>query len=385
LTGKKIPLFTLLGFKVEIDVTWFILAILIVWSLAKGLFPYYFKNLSETSYWLMAIAGAIGLFTSIIFHEFCHSIVARHYGLPMKGITLFIFGGIAEMTQEPQSPKVEFLMAAAGPLSSILLSATFFAVYFVGKISGLPTTVNGVLAYLGWLNLILAAFNLIPAFPLDGGRILRSALWAAKKNLRWATKIASAFGNGFGIILIVLGIFSFINQNFIGGLWYILIGFFIRNASQMSYKQMLITHALTGEPVEKFMKKDAVTVPADISIRELVDNFFYKYHYKMFPVLKNDKLQGYVSTKQIKSLPTDQWQQHHVDEITDKPNDENTISSDTDSTKALAIMNKTGNSRLMVVDNGILKGIVTLKDMLKFLSLKLDLEDHEKFNIAGQS
>ena len=144
----------------------------------RYLFPYYFKGFTSSVYWWMGAAGALGLFVSIVFHEFCHSIVAKRFGIPMNGITLFIFGGVAEMNDEPPSAKSEFLMAIAGPISSVILAGVFFLFYKAGKAISWPDPVNGVLAYLAWLNLILAGFNMIPAFPLDGGRVLRSILWA---------------------------------------------------------------------------------------------------------------------------------------------------------------------------------------------------------------
>ena len=162
---KRISLFSLFGFKVKLDISWFVLAILVTWSLATGVFPERFSGLGTAVYWWMGIAGAIGLFVSIVFHEFCHSIIARYYGLQMKGITLFIFGGVAEMEDEPQSPKVEFLMAIAGPISSVLLGGVFYLLEKAGKNAGLPISVNAVLAYLSWINILLAVFNLVPAFP----------------------------------------------------------------------------------------------------------------------------------------------------------------------------------------------------------------------------
>lgn len=380
--GKRIPLFSLFGFKVGIDITWFILAILITWSLAQGLFPHYFEGFSTATYWWMGTAGAVGLFFSIIFHEFCHSLVARGFGLPMKGITLFIFGGIAEMTEEPQSPKSEFFMAVVGPISSIALGGILFGVYKGGELMGWPGPVNAVLMYLGWLNLILAGFNLVPAFPLDGGRILRSILWAVKKNLRWATRVASGFGSGFGFLLIILGVFNFIGGNFIGGIWYFLIGMFIRGASQMSYQQLLIRKALSGEPAKRFMKSEPVTVPSSISVQELVEDYFYQHHYKMFPVLDDGQLKGCVSTKDVKEMPKAQWRQHSVGQVMKPCGEDNTISPDTDAMKALSLMKNSDNSRLMVIDDGHLQGIITLKDMLKFLSLKIDMEEHEDVRLA---
>ena len=178
--GKRITLFKLFGFSVRIDISWLIIVILITWSLALGLFPHYYKDLSKTTYWLMGATGALGLFVSIIFHELCHSLVARRYGLPIKGITLFIFGGVAEMEEAPPSAKAEFMMAIAGPISSVLLGVVLYGILTLGKGSGWPDPVNGVIGYLAAINCILAGFNLLPAFPLDGGRMLRSALWGWK-------------------------------------------------------------------------------------------------------------------------------------------------------------------------------------------------------------
>ena len=375
---KKISLFSMFGFKVSLDITWFILAILIVWSLAKGVFPEDYHGLSASVYLWMGIVGAIGLFASIVFHEFCHSIVAIHYGIPMKGITLFIFGGVAEMSDEPPSAKVEFLMAIVGPLSSFVLSGIFYLLAMVSNKTGLPVPIYGVLYYLGWLNFVLAVFNLIPAFPLDGGRVLRSILWGAKGNLKWATHIASNMGSGFGIILMALGVISFIGGNFVGGLWSFLIGMFIRGASQMSYRQMVIRKALIGEHIERFMTPEPVTVLPSLSITGLVQDYFYRYHYKMFPVVENGSVKGCITTKEVKEIPQEQWSRYTVGNLVKPCSNENTISLQDDAVKVLSLMNQTGNSRLMVMDGEKLAGIVTLKDLLQFLSLKIDLEEKEE-------
>jgi Zn-dependent protease/predicted transcriptional regulator len=378
--GRKIPLFSLFGFKINVDLSWFILAVLITWSLAEGLFPYYFKGFSNSTYWWMGACGALGLFISIIFHEFFHSIVARGFGMPMKGITLFIFGGVSELGDEPSSAKSEFLVAIIGPLSSVALAGILFV---IRKAITWPAPADAVVLYLAWLNLILAGFNMIPAFPLDGGRVLRSILWAVKKNLRWATRIASGLGEAFGILLIVFGIFTFIGGNFIGGIWYFLIGMFVKNASQSSYQQLLVRNSLSGEHVRNFMKTQPVTVPSSSSVADLVENYFYKYHYKMFPVSSDGRVEGCVTPREIKSLPKEQWPVHKVSEIETACSDKNTITPDTDAIKALSLMNTTGNSRLMVVEGDKLIGIVTLKDMLKFLSLKIDLEGESGPDTTG--
>jgi len=373
--GRKIHLFTIFGFDVGIDFTWILLAVLITWSLAKGLFPVWFGNHSTATYWWMGVAGAIGLFLSIVFHEFWHAIIARHYGLPIKGITLFVFGGVAEMEDEPHNAKTELLMAIAGPVSSVALGISFLLVYGVGRTIRWPEPVGGVLFYLGWLNLVLAVFNMLPAFPLDGGRVLRSILWFARGDLRWATRIASAIGSGLGIFLIVLGLLSFIGGSFITGIWYFLIGMFIRGAALTSYRQVLIRNALSGETIAHFMQPNPVTVPPSASIRELVDDYLYKYHYKMFPVTADDTLEGCITSNEVKNIPREQWGTLHVQDVLVPCSVDTTIPQDTDAMKALSLMNRTGRSRLMVVEGDHLVGVITLKDMLKFLDLKIDLEE----------
>jgi Zn-dependent protease/CBS domain-containing protein len=323
----------------------------------------------------MGIAGTLGLFASIVFHEFCHSLVARRYGLPMRGITLFIFGGVAEMSDEPASPKAEFLMAIAGPVSSVLLAIGLALAYMAGQSLGWPKPLSGVVQYLVLLNVVLAGFNLLPAFPLDGGRVLRSILWAVKDDLRWATRIASNLGAGFGLFLIVMGVLRFILAgDFVGGIWSALIGMFIRSASQMSYKQLLMRRALGGDAVRRFMKPDPVTVPPSISVEQLVNDYFYRYHFKMFPVSDGDRLVGCITAGQVKDVPRQQWSEQTVGELAQPCSPENTVRPEMDAMRALSVMNRTGNSRLMVVDGDRLVGIVTLKDMLKFLDLKIDLE-----------
>ena len=372
--GKRIKLFKLIGFEVSIDLSWIIIAILVAWSLSTGFFPFQYKNLSTQVYWVMGIIGAVGLFFSIIAHEFCHSLVARKKGMPMKGITLFIFGGVAEMGDEPSSAKDEFLIAVVGPLSSIAIAAIFYSIYQLGRASGWPQAVIGVVAYLSMINGLLAIFNLVPAFPLDGGRILRSILWGWKGNLRWATRISSLIGGGFGIFLIIMGFIRILSGNFIGGMWLGLIGLFIQSAAKMSYRQLITRKALEGEPLKRFMQTDPVTVPDSLTVNQLVENYIYRYHFKMFPVVNSNKLLGCVTTKQVKEIPREEWDQKTVGEVADRCSAENTIEPNADAVQALSAMRRNKASRLMVVENDQLVGIIALKDMLEFLSLKVELD-----------
>jgi len=373
--GRRINLFKLLGFQVQIDFSWIILAVLIAWSLSTGFFPFQVEGLSTRTYWIMGIIGALGLFISIIIHEFSHSLVARQYGLHMKGITLFIFGGMAEMPDEPPSPKVEFLMAAVGPLSSVILAVLFYAVYSAGVASGISRPVNGVILYLAIINVILAVFNMIPAFPLDGGRVLRSILWGMKGNLRWATRVSASIGSGFGVFLIILGIFSIFGGNFIGGMWWFLIGMFLYSAASMSYQQLVTRRALEGESVRRFMNTDPVTISPDTTLNELVEDYVYRYHHKMYPVVSGSgKVEGCITTQQIKEIPKAEWGQKRVGDVLVSCDVDNTVRPDTDAIKALSLMNRTGKSRLMVTEDDHLAGIISLKDMMKFLSLRIELD-----------
>jgi CBS domain-containing protein len=267
-------------------------------------------------------------------------------------------------------------MAAAGPIASILLAAATYGVYLVGKGAGWPEPPIAVARYLGLINGLLAAFNLIPGFPLDGGRLLRSVLWVWKQNLRWATRITSQIGAGFGLLLIFLGILHMLRGEF-AGLWWLLIGLFLRDAATTSYQQLLLRKGLEGEAVRRFMISEPVTVPASSSIEELVEGYIYRHHFKMYPVVEDGRLLGCVTIRQVKAIPRNEWKRHTVGEVATPCSPENTLHPEDDAMKALSTMSRTGASRLMVVEGNRLVGIIALKDMLGLLSLKVELEEPE--------
>ncbi len=376
MNGRGITLFELLGFKVRVDISWLFLALLVTWSLAKGVFPAWYEDegLSEATFWWMGIAGMAGLVFSLIFHELSHSLVARRYGLPIKGITLFIFGGVAEMTEEPKSAKVEFWMAIAGPIASFVLALAFWLLAGFGRAQGLPVPVTGVLGYLAFINLLLGGFNLIPAFPMDGGRVLRAALWYWRGDLRQATRIASGAGKGFGMGLMLLGLLSVVTGNFIGGMWWFLIGLFVRGAAEASYQQMITRRLFEGEPVRRFMTHETVAVPPDLPLAAFVEDYVYEYHYDLFPVVDGGHLVGCISTRQVKTVPREAWPYRRVAELMAPCTEENTVDPGMDAIEALGLMRRTGASRLIVAVGDRLVGIVVMKDMLELFSLKMDLE-----------
>lgn len=372
--SRRFHLFTLFGFRVGLDPSWFILALLVAWTLATSWFPVEQPGLSPGVYWLMGIGGALGLFISIVVHEFFHAMQARRDGLEMRGITLFIFGGVAEMDQEPRSAGAEFRMAIAGPIASVLIALVCFAIVrWAG--AALPAPARAVVSYLAFINIVLAIFNMIPAFPLDGGRILRSALWKWRGSIRWATRVSSRIGAGFGLMLILLGVLSVLTGNLIGGMWLFLIGLFVRFAANSSYQQLVLRRALEGEPVNRFMKADPVVVPRHLTLQQLVDDYVYRHHHKLYPVVEDDRLLACISTRQIKDTPREQWSFRRVGDVAHSCSVENTVPPDMDAMQVLAQMRRTGASRLLVAEGDRLLGIVTLKDLMGFLALKVELEE----------
>ena len=371
LSGRRIKLFKLLGFQVQIEWTWLFLAAWMTWSLASDVFPASIRGLESSSYWWMGSAGALGLFASIVFHELWHSLVARHYGIAIEGITLFIFGGVAELKEEPPSAKTEFLMALAGPASSALLGVAILGAREVIRMASGGAEIAAVLRYLASINLSLAAFNLLPAFPLDGGRMLRAAVWRWRRDLRWATQLAAWIGTLLGNLLLAVGTILLFLGSLVNGVWMIVVGLYLRSVSRQSYRQLSIRLALAGERVERFLIPDPVTVPPDLPLAELLEEYVYKHHQKTFPVVDGLRLVGCVHARALETVPQSQWTQRRVIDLTQTCDTEDIIPGGVDAMQALTQMSRAGRGRLMVVDGERLVGIITLQDLLEFLALRL--------------
>lgn len=373
MTGKSFKIFSIFGFDIKIDASWVFVAIFVTWSLGKGYFPQKTPGLMPEEYWLMGVLGAAGLFFSILFHEIHHSLVARHYGIKIRGITLFIFGGVAEMENEPPSAKSEFWIAIMGPVSSLYLGAFLH----LGKFIPLPLSIASVVAYLSLINIILAVFNMIPAFPLDGGRVLRAFLWNLRGSLKSATKTASLSGNIFGTLFIVLGLLNLLGGNFIGAIWWFLIGMFLRNAANMSMQQLLLRNMMNGEMVAGFMSRNPVTVNPGITVRRFIEDYVYSSHHKMYPVKENGETIGCINTRKIAEIPKSRWDKVRVRELMFPLSEENSIEENVDMMLALGKINNSGHSRLMVMKRGKLVGILSLKDILELLAIRIDLENKD--------
>jgi Zn-dependent protease/CBS domain-containing protein len=383
--GNRWQFFRLVGIPFFVDASWLVILALLTLSIANtfpGLMHEYYGGaapaLPSSAYWVMGLVAALAFFTCILLHEFGHAVVARSRGMPIRGITLFLFGGVAELEGEPPSASTEFVMAIAGPGISLLLGIAFALLAWAGYHGAWPPPVVMILGYLAFINLLVLAFNLIPAFPLDGGRVLRSILWGATGNLRRATYWASLVGQAFSWLLIAWGVVQFFGGNWLGGVWSGLIGLFLGRAAQSGYQQVLIRQALQGEPVRRFMNPNPITVSPSLDLLRWVEEFVYRYHRKTFPVVSDERLEGVVTTQALAQVPRAEWDRHTVGEVMENDLQAISIPPDADALEALDKMQRTGASRLLVTERDHLIGIISLKDLLRFLSLKIELEGLEQ-------
>lgn len=373
--GKRLHIGRLAGFDIGVDLSWFFIAILLTWTLAEGYFPLFYPDLKPKLYWMMGLLGMLGLYLSVVLHEIGHAIVARHYGLPTKQITLFLLGGIAELQKEPITPKSEFLIAIAGPLVSVIIALLMFIITGIGEHAGWSVFLTGITGYLAFVNTIIVLFNMVPAFPMDGGRVLRSFLWWWKGNLGWATKIASGIGRGFGLVLIFFGILSLISGNLFVGLWWIILGLFLKQSALMSCTQYYIKESLQYAKVEKFMSKNPISIPSSITIQEFLDQYVYQTFHHLYPIVDHEKLLGYVSLKEVKMVDPEKWTSTLISSIMQPLTNITTIRPEANAADALTLMNQEEANRILVVENDKLVGILTSQDLFKLISLKLELED----------
>jgi Zn-dependent protease len=334
---------------VWIDASWLLVGALIAWTLAGAVFPAAVPDLAVSTYWWMAIAATIGLLFSIVFHETAHSLVARRYSIEIRGITLFVFGGVAQMPAEPESARAEFLMAVAGRLP---------AWSYRQRCSALPARSDRCTGrrrsprscrISAYSTMMLAIFNLIPAFPLDGGRMLRAALWAWRRDIRWTTRIAAGAGEAFGLLLIVLGVFAVLRGDFVGGMWQFLVGMFLRTAASAGYQQTMAQRLLANVSVVQVMTPDPVSVPPDLPITTFIEDYIYRYHHREFPVARNGLLLGRIGTRQIAELDRNLWPNTVVSAVALTCTPEDTIAPDAGALAAITQMSGSGRGHLFVV------------------------------------
>jgi Zn-dependent protease len=356
------------GFEVRLDISWFVVFLLVLWTFAQSEFPRWIPGQTPLQYVIMAWAGALLFFGSVLFHELAHAAMARARGIPVEGITLFVFGGMARIRADAENPKDEFLITVVGPLTSAALGGLFLAIAYAGRALGAPPAVTGVAHYLAILNLILAVFNLIPGFPLDGGRLFRSLVWHVTRDLRKATRWASYSGRGFGLLMVGLGVVYMFRGALLAGMWLIFIGWFLTQAAESGYRQLILRRILEGVRAREAMTRSPETVRPDITLRDLVDDYFLKRRYNAFPVEDNDGvLLGIITLTQVKTVDRDLWPTTTVASAMMPVSDALTVRADDSLAAVLSKLDRTGVGRALVLDGGHLEGVITPLDVSHWL------------------
>lgn len=366
ISGIRLPRF--FGFEVRIDNSWFVVFLLVLWTFAQYVFPARVAGYGATVYGAMAFAGAVLFFGSVLLHEVAHSVVARARGIPVEGITLFIFGGTAQVRSEVESPRDEFLITVVGPLSSAVVGIVLLVVARVSARWGVPEPVTGVAEFVALLNFILAGFNLIPGFPLDGGRIFRSLVWHVSKDLQKATRWASYTGRGFGLLLIGSGIYRIYNGGLVEGMWLIFIGWFLAQAAEASYRQVMLRRILEGVKAREAMTRAPETLRPELTLRDVVDQYFLRRRYNSFPVEdERGNLLGLITLSQVKEVERDSWPTIRVGEVMMTLSEAVTVRSNDTLADVLSKLETAGVGRALVIDNGRLEGVISNADIAQWL------------------
>ena len=325
--------------------------------------------------WIVGAVSALLLFVSVLLHELSHSYIAKKNGLPIARITLFFFGGVSEMTEEPQDAALEVRMAAAGPLTSFAIAGVLGALWYVGGYTGFPVAVMAVLRYNAFINVALGAFNLIPAFPLDGGRVLRGGLWQSSKNLLKATRKATRVSEILSLLMIFAGLSLIVlnPDNIVNGIWIIFLGWFIRSGAETSLRQTQMTEALHGVSVGDIMTRNLLTVAPNLTVQQLVNDYFLVHPHGGYPVVQNDKLQGVVTMGSVRSIPREKREFETVAQAMVPYERIVTINSTASAAEAMRKMAQNQIGRLVVTEGDRILGIVTRGDLMKTIRTRQDL------------
>lgn len=367
--GGSVRLGSLLGFEIRLDFSWLLILALTTWSLSSGVFPSVY-HFGPAISWVLGFSAALLLFGSVLLHELSHALVARQHGAEVTGITLFLFGGVAQLKDEPSTPRAEFLIAGAGPLVSLLLGAACFGLSLSLPVHGVLRPGTALLNYLGIVNIALALFNLVPGFPLDGGRMLRSAIWHFTGNLREATRWASLLGQGFGYLLMGYGLFRVLLAHDLSGLWMAFVGWFLSSAAQSAYQQLLLRRALSGVPVSDVMTNEVPQIDGDMRIPEFVSDFVLQHDHSVYPVVRRGEFMGVVSVDDVRHLERDVWGVTCVGALAHQPEEERVVHQYQDAWDALTQMMENDAPRLLVLDNGRLQGIVSREAIMRLVQMK---------------
>ncbi len=369
---NKIPLGRMFGIPVGLDYSWFLVFILFTWMLAVGYFPVEYKNWPPYLYWTVSAVTTIMLFVSVLLHEFGHSLVARHYRLKVKSITLFIFGGVSEIPQEAPNAKVEFWVALAGPLVSFALAGLF---YVLEPLVAGSAPVLATFKYLALINFILAVFNLVPGFPLDGGRVFRALVWARTKDFRRATVTAGNAGRFFGYFFIMIGVWFLLLGDLFDGLWIAFIGWFLESAAVGQIQQQRIQTLLSGHRVSEAMSRHYTAIDAATSLEELIHTHILGGGQRTFIVERDGRIVGLLTLDRIKHVPPERRPETTAAEAMIPLEKLKTIRPDAELWSALQEMDRDGVNQLPVLDGDRLVGVLSRDDVINYLRTLTELTE----------
>ncbi len=359
-----IPLGRILGIPIGLDYSWFLIFVLITWTMAVGYYPAEFKNWPVVQYWIVGAITAIMLFVSVLLHELGHSVVAMHYKIPVRSITLFIFGGISLIGTEPASATAGFWIAIAGPVVSFALAALFSLTqpFFAGFASLLA-----LFKYLIYINVALGLFNLIPGFPLDGGGVLRAIVWGVTHNMRKATLIAANVGRFIAYLFIFFGVWQMFGGNFINGLWIAFIGWFLESAAKGQVQQLALQNVLAGHKVSQAMNRQYTAIPADTTLQRLVDDHILGSGRRSFVVKRGEAAIGLLTLHHFKEIPRSDWPTMTATQAMVPLEQTKRLQPDEELWAALQEMDRDGVNQLPVMVNGQIQGMLSREDVISYL------------------
>ncbi|MGA2327042.1 MAG: site-2 protease family protein [Bryobacteraceae bacterium] len=364
MTRQNVPLGRIMGIPIGLDYSWFLIFALLTWMLAGSYYPAEFKNWPPLLYWFTGAATAIMLFVSVLLHELGHSVIALRFKIPVRSITLFIFGGVAQIGAEPPSAKAEFLIAIAGPIVSLAL-AVLFTVLKPAVAAVEPLW--GLVKYLAYINFALVLFNLIPGFPLDGGRVFRAVVWAATKNMRRATLLAANTGRLFGFLFIFLGVWQMLGGNFGNGLWIAFIGWFLDNAASAQVHQVVFQGLLAGHKVSQAMSSHCASVPTDLTLEQVVDEHILGSGRRCFLVHRGADIVGLMTLHRIKEVPRPDWATTTAAQVMLPLEQWKRTQPDAELWTALQQMDRDGVNQLPVMTDSQVVGMLSREDVITFL------------------
>src|ERR687895_1258195 len=363
---SSISLGRIFGIEIGINWSWLVVVALIIWTLASGIFPETNPGLSDATYIALAIVAAALFFASLLLHELGHAVQARREGMEIDGITLWLFGGVARFKGMFPSAGAELRIAIAGPAVSLALGFLFVA---FAAIMSLPEAVDGVAAWLGFTNLILLVFNLLPALPLDGGRVLRALIWGARGDFGWATRVSAGIGRGFGFLFIAGGLAMFIFLNDFSGAWLAFIGWFLLGAASAEARYLAVRDALGGLRVRDLMVRNPVTIQPSLTLGRFLDDVMWSRRYTSYPVVENGRALGLLPFRRVAEVPRGEWDERRVEDCMVPREDVPVVDEDDELADALSELSESELGRALVLDGDRLVGFLSMTDLARALEL----------------